>query len=64
MCCKDCKKRDIGCHSNCKDYADYRARLEQAHKARANERFFIEIEVRRNARMAKAWARRAKAWRG
>lgn len=27
--CRNCTKRNIGCHAGCKDYADYKAELEK-----------------------------------
>ena len=26
-CCKDCQKRQVGCHSNCEDYVAQRAEM-------------------------------------
>lgn len=28
--CKDCTKRVLGCHSSCKDYAEYRKGIDKA----------------------------------
>ena len=28
--CKDCMKRVLGCHSSCKDYAEYRKVIDKA----------------------------------
>lgn len=36
MCkCKGCTKREVGCHANCADYADYKAKLEEQKKKNA-----------------------------
>lgn len=32
MCCKDCIKRDFGCHDKCDDYKEYKKDLELKNK--------------------------------
>ena len=31
-CCKDCEKRQIGCHSNCEDYLLFREKKDKYNK--------------------------------
>ena len=39
--CKDCPRREIGCHAKCPDYAEY-----AAERAKAREQYLKEKEVR------------------
>ena len=39
--CKDCKDREIGCHSKCKKYLTFKKDLK---KAKAKEKFEKKIE--------------------
>ena len=39
--CKDCPRREIGCHAKCPDYVEY-----AAERAKARERYLKEKEVR------------------
>lgn len=32
MCCKDCTKREFGCHDRCDDYKEYKKDLELKRK--------------------------------
>lgn len=32
--CKDCNKRQVGCHSDCSDYEYYKVKIEQQKEAR------------------------------
>lgn len=29
MACRDCKRRHIGCHANCKEYKEYKKMIER-----------------------------------
>ena len=44
--CKDCAERQIGCHSTCKKYVDFRKRLDEKNKLEREKR--LEIIERRN----------------
>lgn len=39
--CKSCKKRYVGCHSNCKDYAEFRRGLDEINKKIKEEKEHI-----------------------
>lgn len=49
--CKDCDKRQIGCHSTCKDYKEYcdlnKAEREKAYKERLVGMQIYEMEQER-----------------
>lgn len=32
--CKDCSTRSLGCHGKCKDYAEYKQKLDELKKAK------------------------------
>ena len=36
--CKDCKDRKIGCHEDCKEYLDYRAKIDATTENIKNEK--------------------------
>ena len=44
-CCFNCEKREVGCHSTCKDYIDYKKanslELKELHKN--NEEIYFKI---------------------
>ena len=55
MCCKDCARREIGCHASCGEYANYRAVMETAKAKRRHEQNLDFIAnrgelIRRSAR--------------
>lgn len=37
MSCKGCGERNVGCHSDCAEYAEYKADLAKKHKARRKQ---------------------------
>lgn len=39
MVCKDCERREIGCHAQCEDYAKYREEI----KKTAEEKKYAEL---------------------
>jgi len=47
--CRDCTKREIGCHSTCKDYKAYRAKHE-SDKMRIIEAKAPGIQIRQHKR--------------
>lgn len=40
--CKDCEERHLGCHSDCPDYAEFRAEVERKNELR---RLYWEAEA-------------------
>ena len=43
--CKDCQKRFVGCHSQCKDYQKYREELDKMNEiARKNRAYILSID--------------------
>lgn len=42
--CKDCSDRQVGCHSNCKRYNEWRA-INDANRKRKNEKAHAEHEM-------------------
>lgn len=44
-CCHNCQRRHAGCHSQCADYAAYKAELE-AHKAKIGKARGVERMMR------------------
>jgi hypothetical protein len=40
--CKHCEYREVGCHSKCKYYKDYKKKLEEEHKERDKEREYFD----------------------
>ena len=36
--CKECKKRNPGCHAKCQDYISFKEKLEEYHKAIKEEK--------------------------
>lgn len=43
--CKDCIKREVGCHSRCTDYIEYRKSLEDIRKTKQEERRFMSYHI-------------------
>ena len=46
--CRDCSKREINCHSNCKaylDYADYKRQVREAEQK--DKRFRYKLKTKR-----------------
>lgn len=41
--CKDCKKRYVGCHGKCEDYAAYRAELDKQREERKTASIVNEL---------------------
>ena len=35
--CKDCAKREVGCHAKCEEYAKYRAEIDATREAKKAE---------------------------
>lgn len=52
--CKDCKRREIGCHGKCEEYAAFRARNERESARRREDTEGIDTVCRRVARI-KGW---------
>ena len=46
--CKDCTKRELGCHDRCDDYKLFKAELERVRKNRDDE-----LRFRKNPRIEK-----------
>ena len=38
--CKDCTKRELGCHDRCPEYAQFKVELEEINEKRKNETRF------------------------
>ena len=53
MCCKDCARREIGCHASCGEYAKYREIMNLAREQRANNES-IDFILRRKMRRIQA----------
>lgn len=43
--CKDCKRRNPGCHSNCQDYISFKKELEDYH-----------IKLKEDKRLSAEWS--------
>ena len=43
--CRDCKKRHIGCHADCKEYKEYKKKLE---REKENRKADIEYYSHKN----------------
>lgn len=56
-CCKDCKKRFLGCHDNC---ATYKAELEEMHKEKEYNKKHHDVTNYDANRIASADMRRSK----
>lgn len=56
--CKDCDKRQVGCHGSCEEYTEYlakrRAEWEQIQTERDKDRRLDSYEVRRAQRFRRA----------
>ena len=56
--CKDCADRDLGCHSTCEPYKDYKKRYERGieaikrERAATNNYISFQIERQEHARRA------------
>lgn len=37
MACRDCKKRHIGCHAECKEYKEYKKKIEREKERRKSD---------------------------
>lgn len=49
--CKDCKRREIGCHGKCEEYAAFRARIALEIAKRREDKEGIDTVCRRVARI-------------
>lgn len=49
QCCKDCRDREIGCHSKCEAYLKYRAKqdLINAMKLKREQKFPAHVKFRK-----------------
>lgn len=57
--CKDCERRYLGCHSECKDYIEYsRERNEMLNKKFEEKRLLYDNEIVRNSK--RGWLRKMK----
>lgn len=47
--CMNCSKRVVGCHSTCKDYAEFRKDCDKMneHRRKINEQMKYKVEVMR-----------------
>lgn len=51
--CKDCRYRTVGCHTVCKNYADYRAEADKAKKARERQYPIRDMQIEKSIQTAK-----------
>lgn len=58
--CAACKERHEGCHADCKDYADYKARLKEINDKRREAQMIdgTEMNLRKQMRKSKATGKR------
>ena len=63
--CYDCERRCAGCHGTCKEYADYKAGIDEKKEIAATERRLAQIAVERmiKAQRNQRNARRRKYYR-
>ena len=54
MCCKDCVRREIGCHASCGEYAKYRAMVDAARQKKINE-FGVDYILHRGKLIRRTW---------
>ena len=47
MCCNNCTKRYVGCHSNCKDYILEKEKIEKIRQDRMRENDLYYIKRRK-----------------
>jgi hypothetical protein len=52
--CKDCARRTLTCHGFCKEYQDFKKKLEQVSERRAKEaemrNYFVDSRLRKRGR--------------
>ena len=60
MCCKNCKKREVGCHANCEEYKEFRKPFDRASEQRRNDGVLAEMDYLRGERIRKGTYRRRK----
>lgn len=58
--CKDCDKRELGCHGKCEKYAEFREGRERAHQRRCEDVFAHEVDFESKMRGSKI---KQRAWR-
>ena len=51
--CKDCRFRSVGCHSVCKNYADYRADMDKAKAEREKHYPVRDMQIEKSIQTAK-----------
>ena len=55
--CKDCPRRKLGCHGQCREYGEYKAAMEAAQQRRQEANDMLDMDIR-SAKRRKAAARR------
>lgn len=61
--CNGCPKHAATCHSGCKDYADYRSKIDQINAQKRKERFSDSYVIERIAKIKAKQAKRNKGRR-
>lgn len=51
--CRDCEYRAVGCHAVCKNYAEYRARIDAAKKEREKRYPVRDMQIEKSIQTAK-----------
>lgn len=51
--CKDCRYRAVGCHSVCKNYAEYRAEIDKLGKAKKKRTEIVNYCMAQRRQIAK-----------
>lgn len=56
QCCKDCRDREIGCHSKCEAYLKYRAKqdLLNAMKLKREQKFQAHLKFQKESDFGKS----------